>query len=330
MRVGRIAPGRRAGAWRRLAIGCVVGIAACGGPASPTPPPPPPPDLSIVCPAAQSFVSPFGQPVTTSWGAPFVTGASDPATVSCWPLSGSAFATGATPVTCFVIDGAGRSATCRFNVTVERPPRLPVTRFVAFGDSLTEGKVTLASLPAVLLSLPQAYPVKLQDQLTARYLEQTFLVIDEGKGGERATQGVARLPDVLASRTPEVLLLQEGANDLLAMAGGAISGIVNSLDTMIKQAQGRGVRVFLANQPAQVAAGLRGSGAPWVVPLNDQIRALAQRDGVPLVDVYTPISLDPARTIGPDGLHLTERGYELMAQTFFDSIRTTLEIRSRR
>jgi acyl-CoA thioesterase-1 len=330
MATDRIPPAARSSMrWRVLTLGCFVATSACGGPTAPTPPPPPPlPELSIACPARQSWVSLSGQPVTATWSAPVVTGAVDPSTTFCWPVAGTAFPVGISTVLCVVSDAASRSATCSFEVAVVRSPRLQVTKFVAFGDSLTEGKVALNAFPSVLFTLPEAYPGKLQLLLSARYLEQTFSVINEGYGGEMTSEGLARLPGVLTADRPEVLLLQEGANDLLEWLGASVPGIVSSLDQMIKLAQGRNVRVFLANQPFQVAGALRGRGAPFVQDLNRQLVALAQRDGVPLVDVYTPTSLDPAGTIGSDGLHLTEKGYAVMAQAFFDAIRTTLEVQS--
>ena len=64
-----------------------------------------------------------------------------------------------------------------------------------------------------------------------------------------------------------------------------------------------------------------------VVPFNDQVRSLAASKGVPLVDVYQAFGGD-LTLIGNDGLHPTAAGYHLIADTFFASIKQTLELRA--
>jgi lysophospholipase L1-like esterase len=57
---------------------------------------------------------------------------------------------------------------------------------------------------------------------------------------------------------------------------------------------------------------------------NDSIRQIAARQGVPLVDVYRALE-NRMDLIGVDDLHPTPQGYDLIAMTFFDVIRATLE-----
>src|SRR5262249_26804692 len=121
----------------------LVTIAACSkSPSAPSgPPPPPTPDPpSIVCPAPVTTTSPNGQPVMVSYSAPTVTLGAPPVTSTCVPPSGASFNMGATMVTCTATDAKQRTASCTFMVTVAPPPRLVVTRFVAFGDSITWGE----------------------------------------------------------------------------------------------------------------------------------------------------------------------------------------------
>ena len=91
-------------------------------------------------------------------------------------------------------------------------PRIAKVRFMAFGDSLTEGVVS-APLTQTLVTIPYAYPARLADQLRARYYDQPQIVVfNEGVAGEMAADGRTRLPDAIKADTPEVLLLMEGAN----------------------------------------------------------------------------------------------------------------------
>ena len=59
--------------------------------------------------------------------------------------------------------------------------------------------------------------------------------------------------------------------------------------------------------------------------IDDQIRALAASEGVPLVDVYQAFGGDVTTLIGFDGLHPTALGYHRIADTFLASVKATLE-----
>ncbi len=100
---------------------------------------------------------------------------------------------------------------------------------------------------------------------------------------------------------------------------------------MIDNARSRGLRVFLATIPPENASSqcipqCRGSNAGLVPPFNDQVRSLAASKSVPLVDVFQAFHGDVLTLIGPDGLHPTAAGYHVIADTFFASIKQTLEV----
>jgi lysophospholipase L1-like esterase len=56
---------------------------------------------------------------------------------------------------------------------------------------------------------------------------------------------------------------------------------------------------------------------------------MAAEEGAVFVDLYTPLLPDAASLIGVDGLHPNEAGYRRVAQIYFDSIRTSLEVTSK-
>jgi lysophospholipase L1-like esterase len=207
--------------------------------------------------------------------------------------------------------------------------------FVAFGDSITEG-TTSPDPTTLLLSLIESYPYKLQALLSARYIDQTIVVLNRGRAGERAypragsTTGVSRLPGVLDTDKPQVLLLLHGANDLLAAASNgnfdaAIGRIISALEDMIQIARARGVQVMLANFPPQNPNGSRGGSAEAVGELNDEIAALARDERIVLVDLYGGLGGTPTGSIGVDGLHPTDGGYTKIANLWYDAIRRVYE-----
>jgi lysophospholipase L1-like esterase len=191
------------------------------------------------------------------------------------------------------------------------------TRFMAFVDSITDGAVSLA--PLVMLAPLDTYPFKLEQMLLERYPAQQILVVNEGKGGEDTREGARRLPLVLETGKPEVLLLLEGINNL----GASTSTQTAALRTMIVEAQGRGVDVIIATvmpvlptwrqfQPATTLQKIQA--------LNVQIYALAAQFGLGLpVDLYALFEANP-HLIGADGLHPSLEGQTRIAEAFRDEI----------
>jgi lysophospholipase L1-like esterase len=201
---------------------------------------------------------------------------------------------------------------------------------MAFGNSITEGKIASGDKP-------DPYPELLQNMLATRYSSQTIVVMNEGCGGERVAGvfdpppcigGVVRLPGTLDQNHPQVVLLEEGVNDLTFGGAQAIPAVVEALRTMIRMAKARGMSVFLSTlAPVRVGGSPpRGDGAaPFVSAANDQIRLLAPSEGAVLVDLFNGLGGSPDPYIDVDGLHPTVAGYQKIAQLFFDSIRANIE-----
>jgi lysophospholipase L1-like esterase len=204
-------------------------------------------------------------------------------------------------------------------------PRVAKVKYLAFGDSLTEGVVSApAPLGPTLVTTPHAYPARLAEALRARYREQPDIVVfNEGKAGEFSTDGKGRLPDAIKADAPEVLLLLEGANDINFLGRRGITRVVIALEDMIKDAHRRGLVVFVGTLPRQRAGGRNAGGAEFVEELNGQIRKTAIEEGATVVDVYNQLDLS---AVGEDGLHLTEAGYVRLAEIFAGAIRQTFEI----
>jgi len=305
---------------------------------------------SIACPAAQTRQSPDGSAVAVNYPLPAVSGGTPPISIVCTPPSGSSFNVGSATVACTARDAHQQAASCSFAVTVTAP-RLSSTKFLAFGDSITAGELNPAcAVPSEtgpltayfdnLRARPEAvdigaaYPTKLQALLGARYSTQNPTVTNSGLGGECASTasgcfsyGETRLPGALTSNAPEVVLLLEGVNDINNRRSAAIPDVVAALRTMIGQARGRGAQVFLGTLLPERVGACRGYAPSVIPPANDQIRALASSANVPLVDLYAAFGADaPTSLIGFDGLHPTAAGYDLIAQTFFETIRKDLEV----
>jgi lysophospholipase L1-like esterase len=323
----------------------------CSSPTAPTPsttttPPsasnPTSPPLTLSCPQGPTVASSNGAPIAVSYPSPAAMGGAvgangvSLATVTCTPPSSSLFSVGTTTVRC-TASTATQTASCTFPVTVTAPvPRLSRTKFLAFGDSLTAGEVTQPTGASQgdplrlhrLVVVPSAsYPSQLLLQLRARYTSQAaqIEVLNAGRSGEWAEDGARRLPGVLSTTRPEVVLLLQGLNDLLALSAPGVPRAARAIELMAKESRGRGLRPFLATLPPSRPQMPRAVSIDLIQSLNAQIRSIARGEGAVLVDVYSALSSDVSRYIGPDGIHPTEAGYARIAETFFAAIQTGLE-----
>lgn len=303
---------------RVVAVTAVLAGSACSGSPATSPAPLP---LALSCPAGIERPSPGGVGVTITYAPPVAIGGRAPVTTTCTPASGAVFAVGATPVICTAIDGASQRATCGFTARVTATPVLSLTRFLAFGDSLTEGKVSL-TLSMLVDSPAHSYPAKLRSLLEARYIDQPIVIINEGFGGERASESFARFSTALSVHRPEVVLLMHGVNDLNSVEDGKVQRAVDSIDELIRTAISQGMKVVVATLPP---LGPPKAACPECVgPMNDRLRAMASARGAVLAEVHGAWGNRPG-LMGADGIHPTEAGYEVIATAFFEAIRGSLE-----
>ncbi len=319
---------------RVLAVCGVIASVACGdSPSQPSPPPSGPPTLT--CPAPITVVS--TQATLVGFATPTVTGGALPlGAITCSPGSGTLFPQGITPVLCSVADAQGRSGVCNFSVTVQRPPTITFTRFMAWGDSITRGENGNPSIRAIIVPL-QAYPYVLQGKLAARYLTQTPQVVNVGESAERlgVFETFARFSSNVGPPHQAVLIM-EGSNDVNGLfledcrCPNSLDLAAYNLDRMVALARLRGVRPYVATIPPMnptPAPGVNHRGIGWsrVNEWNDRVRAIAAAQQATLVDVHVAFNND-LTLLSPDGLHPNERGFERIADTFFQALRDTLEV----
>jgi hypothetical protein len=130
---------------RTLGTTCLtlfVSLGCSGSPDNPTPVDPYPTGPTITCPTPPlPLTSNNLTPIPVQYGTATATGGAPPVLIACTPPSGALFPVGTTAVLCTAVDNRQRTNACTFNVVV-RPPAvtLGLTRFLAFGDSITWGE----------------------------------------------------------------------------------------------------------------------------------------------------------------------------------------------
>lgn len=304
-----------------VSLGCGSGSTPTA-PSPPTAPAPPPSALQLTCPSPLELRAVQGQPAPVPFTPPQAQGGTAPVAVTCTPAPGGTAPIGDSTVTCTATDARQVSTSCSFAVRVIAAPVLQVDRILSIGDSLTFGTVSrrpLRSIPG------DTYVAKLQTLLSERYFDQQPQVFNRGLPGEWAFDLQDRYGGLLRETNPQLIILLTGANDLIAEGPRAIRSVVEVIERLTRDAQGRGIHVVLSTLPPQRPGSPKGFASREVVQLNAQILGLCSRYRTLCADVYTAMGGDFTPLIGADGLHPTLAGYDRMAETYFDVIVAAFE-----
>ncbi len=173
------------------------------------------------------------------------------------------------------------TATCGFEVSVTLVPQIARTTFLAFGDSVTEGEVTVpAAAPAGAAPIlrqvvvPSAsYPTVIESRLAERYRAQRVTIENAGRSRGWAADALPRFRAALATSRPGAVLLLMGYNEPGSSAQRREA--VAALDRMAKEARAAGARVFIATLTPGVDGRERAPNPLAVLAMNDALRALA-------------------------------------------------------
>jgi lysophospholipase L1-like esterase len=311
--------------------------AACGHSPLISPPPEAP---TIACPADMTIRGVAGTGREVAFTGPTTHGGTLPLSLACAPASGAVFTTGQTPVACTVMDAQGRQAGCSFSVTLT-PLLLGVTRFIAFGDSVTAGENGRPGLVNGFIDFPNLYPLDLEQMLNTEYPGQGIVVLNRGAGGDSVERSVEKLPAILEADHGGALLLLDGYNNLLAECSpghsdsGAcarkIDDVVSGLRQCVRIAQVSAYGIKYVYVSAITPPGLFRGGprdrriaADAVVRTNSAMSAMVNGEGAIFVDTYARFLGHEAEYVDQDGLHLSPAGYEALARGFFERIKETV------
>jgi lysophospholipase L1-like esterase len=317
---------------------CLVpGLAACGGHKSPGGPSSNPPQLT--CPADISIRSVATPTQEVTFDAPSVLGGTAPVQTTCTPASGSTFPLGSTTVNCTASDAASRTAMCSFKVTLSGFS-LGLTRYEAFGDSLTAGETGNPNIIGPqFVDSANSYPTKLQADLEAVYPGQGITVINKGHNGDSVERTDEIIRSTVPRDRPDVDLLLTGYNNL-NFNGACGSGNADTLtcsDAIHKVTDGirdcirhtkelnAGVQyIFVSTLTPPGPSGSNRIDPDAIKKTNDRIRQQVSANGAVLVDSYTAFLGHEADYINADGLHLKPAGYQALADTFFAAIQAAV------
>ena len=192
----------------------------------------------------------------------------------------------------------------------KKPPAQIVSdkaKIVAFGDSLTAG---------FGLAEKESYPYLLQERLKAD--GYNYEVINAGVSGETSLGGLERIDWVLEQDNVQILVLELGANDLLR--GLPVGRMKENLETIIKRAQAKNVRVLLCGMLAPPTMGAQYQ-RDFVAVFPD----LASKYKTAFLPfVLENIALDPKLNQG-DGIHPNAEGSKILTANVYKVLQPLLQ-----
>lgn len=136
-------------------------------------------------------------------------------------------------------------------------------------------------------------------KLLSEKLKPTARISNASISGETSTGGLARLPLTLEELSPDMVLLELGAND--GLRGQSTKLLKNNLGTMINAIKESGATVVLASISLPPTYGPR-----YIDQFRKVYTELAHEHDIPLLDLYQPSFVETPGYIQEDGLHPTE------------------------
>lgn len=188
------------------------------------------------------------------------------------------------------------------SMTGKRPPVILVV-----GDSISAG----FGIP-----IQQGWVALLEQQLQQRVPKVG--VINASVSGDTTQGGVARLPDLIQTHQPDLLIVELGGND--ALRGTPLPLIEKNLATMISQAEQEGVMVMLLGMqiPPNYGPDYSQGFASLFAKLADQRATF-----------LVPFLLDGIATkpgmMQADGIHPTAEAQPTMASAVVDALDIWIE-----
>jgi acyl-CoA thioesterase-1 len=165
---------------------------------------------------------------------------------------------------------------------------------VVVGDSLSSGYGIAAE---------QSWVAMLEDRLQAE--GYGYQVVNASIAGDTTAGGLARLPRLLDSHEPKLVVIELGGND--GLRGQPIATLRANLTKMVELCQQAGAQVVLAG--IQIPPNY---GPAYTQALAAVYPELAKRHGTALIEFLLEDVALNANLMQPDGIHPNAAGQEIV------------------
>jgi lysophospholipase L1-like esterase len=220
----------------------------------------------------------------------------------------------------FYVAGPARPVELPAQRELQLPVTLPIGSnrpnvYMAYGDSITQGEGS---------SDDRGYLPLLQQRLRDNFGAGTL--IEDSAPGTTSRDGTRRIAADLASVQPAWVLVHYGTNDWVFCEDVPSCYTLASLRTIVQRIKAVGSLPVLATIiPAN--EGFSSKAPPerneFIAETNVGVRALAAAEGALLVDLEAAFVRAARGNYAPfyvDHVHPNDRGYALMADTFFAAL----------
>jgi lysophospholipase L1-like esterase len=194
---------------------------------------------------------------------------------------------------------------------------LDYRKFTGFGDSITYGTINHQKIPEL------GYIPRLNNLLNNNLYEST--VINEGIPGETTFRAVERIDNVLLKHKAKFLLFHEGTNDSIFLEL-PVSGIIFNIRYIMNHALEYNVKPIITTLIPK--NGFWGSKIyrERSIEINKGIKQISDEIAINLIDFFNIFLNYPSNDGGylslmSDNLHPSEKGYQLMAEKWFEIIK---------
>jgi lysophospholipase L1-like esterase len=321
---------------RRVVTLAGIGLTSCGGgnggPAGPTQPTTPTPPASLhsvsvsvyhdenrnnAVDASERFR--LGEVVVQIGGASGRTEAGNgKAVVQGVPAGTHSIVLQSSSLPPFFVPGAPVTIDVPRSEEVAVPVALPIGqnqpfRYLASGDSISQGQGSdndAGFRPALQASL-------------ARHYGASVSMFYRGGGGGTSDDGAVRIARDLTLLSPAFTLIGWGTNDWNGCGAPASCRTVENLRSIVRAVKATESLPCVATiLPPNVGFDTLApeSRARWVVEMNELIKAMAQQEGALVADLHAAFMRAGPSGLFVDHVHPNSRGYEVIAQAWFDAL----------
>lgn len=183
-------------------------------------------------------------------------------------------------------------------------------------------RVTIACLGDSLVALSN-WPQILDSLLESTFVHADYNVIASGIRGELASGGFNRFDSSIAKYKPQIVIVGYGTNDI----GNGTGGFSQYLSGIVEKGRNINATVFLESL-GYINVSMEPIKSDWP-SYQKVIYQVGASYGVPVVDIYTPLSSDPGKYVA-DWVHYTPEGSSVVAHTIYNYVIQYLDSEGKR
>lgn len=199
---------------------------------------------------------------------------------------------------------------------------MPFHRYVALGDSFTEGVGDAdPSRPNGL----RGWADRVAEVLSAQTGAEDFGYANLAIRGRKLRQITEEQIQPALALAPDLITIHAGANDVLRPKVD-LDGLAAHYDQAVGQLSASGARVVMFTIFDPGASGIYGALRGRMAIFNEWVREISDRHGTTLVDMWRMRDGDHAEVFDTDRMHLNSFGHQYIAFAVLDALQISHQV----